>query len=86
MTDRSKRLITLGEPQKDPLRHIDFSPVHHYDEDVEFVSDFQPKRKDIAIVADDKEIEAKKTELEHMIYSLYEIKNDQEKKDFLKGQ
>jgi len=40
MTDRSKRLITLGEPQKDPLRHIDFSPVHHYDEDVEFVSDF----------------------------------------------
>ncbi len=45
MTDRSKRLITLGEPQKDPLRHIDFSPVHHYDEDVEFVSDFQPKRK-----------------------------------------
>jgi hypothetical protein len=47
------------------------------------VSDFQTKKKgykylykDIPIVADDKEIESKKTEIEHMIYSLYEIKND----------
>ena len=38
MTDRSKRLITLGEGQMNPERHIDFSPVHHYDEEVEFVS------------------------------------------------
>jgi hypothetical protein len=38
MVDRSKRLITLGESKKDPEIHVDFSPVHHYDEEVEFVS------------------------------------------------
>jgi hypothetical protein len=43
MTDRSKRLITIGEADKDASRHIEFSPVDHYDEDVVFVKDFKPK-------------------------------------------
>ena len=43
MVDRSKRLITLGEASKDSSKHVEFSPVHHYDEEVEFVSDIHIK-------------------------------------------
>lgn len=57
----------------------------HYDQDVVFVSEYKPNKKPVLKPADDKLINAKRTELEQMIYSLYEISNDQEKSDFLKN-
>lgn len=44
IVDRTKRVITLGEPQKDSAQHVEFSPVAHYDEDVEFVSEYKPNK------------------------------------------
>lgn len=45
IVDRTKRVITLGEPQKNAAQHVEFSPVAHYDQDVEFVSEYKPNKK-----------------------------------------
>ncbi len=45
IVDRTKRVITLGEPHKDSSQHVEFSPIAHYDQDVEFVSEYKPNSK-----------------------------------------
>jgi len=45
LVDRTKRVITLGEPQKNAAQHVEFSPVAHYDQDVVFVSEYKPNKK-----------------------------------------
>lgn len=39
--DRLSRLITLGEAKVDPQKHLLLNPIHHYDQDVEFVNDIK---------------------------------------------
>jgi len=64
MVDRSKRLITLGEASKDSSKHVEFSPVHHYDEEVEFVSEIHIKTGENKIAVDIKPVNAKENEIE----------------------
>lgn len=93
VTDRSKRIITLGEPAKNPETQVEFSPITHYDEDVEFVSDKKPEAKgtiNLPVVLvqnyDDKQLKAKETLIEQMVYSLYELNSEDDKKQFLKAE
>ena len=43
--NENKRMITLGESQIDPKKRITYKPIHHYDEEVEFVNDQSPAVK-----------------------------------------
>lgn len=80
--DRMSRLITLGEAKVDPQKHLLLNPLHHYDEDVEFVSEIKPLQEQPETY-DDSLLKSKISAIEEEIYSYYSFKTESEKKNFL---
>lgn len=76
------RLITLGEAKVDPQKHLLLNPLHHYDEDVEFVSEIKPLQEQPETY-DDSLLKSKISAIEEEIYSYYSFKTESEKKNFL---
>lgn len=83
--DMNSRVISVGEAHVDPNRHITFTPMHQYDEDVEFVSDKAQILKEKEEPFDDSKVRTKIADIEEEIYRLYAIKSEDERSNFLRG-
>jgi hypothetical protein len=73
----NKRVITLGESLIDLNKSITYNPIHHYDEEVEFVNDQSPAGqsslfyKETQLVFDDASIKSKIASISQDIYDYY---------------
>lgn len=82
--DMSSRLITVGESHIDPEKHVLLNPMDTYDQDVEFVNSKPKVVSETPEVFDDKEIKSRIAEIEERVYALYGLRDQTERKNFLK--